>query len=65
MEVTMAFADDQEHAKFLFNSEPSWDGIAPDQRLADDVHRRVREKSTKRYGDNVLLVVRIPGRDGV
>ncbi|AVO33404.1 hypothetical protein [Ottowia oryzae] len=60
MEVTMAFADQEHHAKFVFKGMGPWDGEAPDERLAQDILRCVAKKSINQYGENVLLVVRVP-----
>ncbi len=66
VEVTGAYYDGA-HAEFLWKlarglpDAPShWEGAEPDKRLANAVISRVLQKSLKRYGPNVVLLIDIP-----
>ncbi len=66
IEITAAYYDD-DHAKFLWkgakqlpDAPMSWAGVNPDQNLANAIQRRVEDKSTKRYGKNVALLIEVP-----
>ncbi len=66
VEVTGAYYDGA-HAAFLWkqargapNPPTHWVGAAPDKSLANAVVARIQQKSLKRYGSNVVLLVDIP-----
>lgn len=66
IEVTAAYYDDN-HAKFLWkgaknlpDAPESWSGVNPDKNLANAIQKRVNDKSAKRYGKNVALLIEVP-----
>lgn len=66
VEVTGAYYDGA-HAAFLWkqargatDAPTRWFGTEPDKSLANAVLARVQQKSLKRYGSNVVLLIDIP-----
>ena len=66
LEITAAYYDD-DHAKFLWkgaknapDAPKGWSGVNPDKNLANAIHLRIGDKSTKRYGRNVVLLIEVP-----
>lgn len=66
IEITAAYYDD-EHAKFLWkgaknlpDAPSGWSGVNPDKNLANAVQKRIHDKSAKRYGSNVVLLIKVP-----